>query len=94
MDLLIFLETLSPRVEYVFKHIFVKQLGLEIEFTTQINDFISSDKPKLSYTKLAITNSIFFYSHSLLYESAILEQDINLSIYRKVTPIVNIRFGY
>ena len=84
MDLLIFLETLSPRVEYVFKHIFVKQLGLEIEFTTQINEFISSDKPKFSYTKSAITNNIFFHSHSLLYESAIVEQDINVSIYRKI----------
>ena len=83
MDLLIFLETLSPRAEYVFRHIFVKQLGLEIEFTTQINEFISSDKPKLSYTKSAITDNIFFQSHSLLFESTIEEQDINLTIYEK-----------
>ena len=83
MDLLIFSETLSPRLEYVFNHIFVKQLGLKIGFTTQINDFIKSDKPKFSYSKLSISDSIFFQAHSLLYESDIIKQNINLSVYKK-----------
>tara|TARA_B100001113_G_C21070917_1_gene605527 strand:- start:134 stop:1453 length:1320 start_codon:yes stop_codon:yes gene_type:complete len=86
MDLLIFSETLSPRLEYVFNHIFVNQLGLQIKFTTQIKDFLNSNTPKLSYARNTTPNSMFFQAHSLLYDNTIVEQDINLSTYKK-TPI-------
>ena len=84
MGLLIFLETLSPRSEYVFNHIFVKQLGLKIQFTTKINDFLNSDQPKLSYTTQKPANGVFFQAHSLLSETTIVEQDIHLSFYKKI----------
>lgn len=82
MDLLIFADSISPRIEYVFNHIFVDQLGLKYKITTQINAFNASDKPKLSYSKKKITNGIFLQAHKILFETKIVKQDINISVYK------------
>mgnify|MGYP001428096958 CR=1 FL=1 len=83
MDLLIFADVISPRIEYVFNHVFTNQLGLKYKITTQINEFNASDQPKLSYAKQKVTNGIFLKAHSILFETDIVKQDINMSVYKK-----------
>ena len=82
MDLLIFADAISPRIDYVFNHVFVDQLGLKYKITTQINAFNASDKPKLSYSKKKITNGIFLQAHKILFETKIVKQEINTSVYK------------
>jgi len=64
--LLIFTQKNTPRIAYVFKHICTRILGLEVNFTSVIEEFISYTEPKASYGKQPLGNELFFQSHGLL----------------------------
>jgi hypothetical protein len=64
--ILIYIKKNTHRINYVFKHIFLRILGVEIEFTLSIEEFISHEGPKLSYGKKPLGNELFFQSHGLL----------------------------
>ncbi len=64
--LLIYTQKLTPRIDYIFKHICTRVLGLKIEFTTSIDVFISHNGEKCSYGKQPLGNELFFQSQGLL----------------------------
>jgi hypothetical protein len=64
--ILIYIRKNTHRINYVFKHIFLRILGVEVGFTVSIEEFISYEGPKLSYGKSPIGNELFFQSHGLL----------------------------
>jgi len=64
--LLVYIQKLTPRIDYTFKHICTRILGLQIEFTTTIEAFIAHQGPKLSYGKQPLGNELFLYAHGLL----------------------------
>ena len=49
--LLVYTHKITPRLRYVFKHICTRLLGIEVSFTTTIEEFIAHDSLKMSYTK-------------------------------------------
>lgn len=74
--LLVFTQKITPRIPYVFKHIFTRILGVEVAFTSVIEEFIAHTGPKLSYGKQPMGNEFFVQSHGLLTQQGIESVDI------------------
>ncbi len=64
--LLIYTQKITPRINYVFKHICTRILKFEIRFTSVIEEFIAHPGPKLSYGKQPMGNELFIQSEGLL----------------------------
>ncbi len=64
--LLIYTQKLTPRISYIFKHIGIRILGIELTFTSVIEEFIAHSGPKISYGKKPLGNELFFQSYGLL----------------------------
>jgi hypothetical protein len=64
--LLIYTQKLTPRISYIFKHICLHILGIEVLITSVIEEFISHSGPKISYGKKPMGNELFFQSYGLL----------------------------
>lgn len=64
--LLIYVQKLSPRIDYIFKQICNKILGIEISFTNEIEKFISHAAPKISYGPIPLGTELFFEASGLL----------------------------
>lgn len=76
--LLIYTHKITPRLTFIMRHIFVNLLGIEIDFTTKVEEFIKHSGPKITYTKQPLQNEFFVRSNELLFEQGI--NDIQVSI--------------
>ena len=74
--LLIYTHRITPRFSYIMRHLFVKILGVEIKFTTLVEDFIRHKGPKITYTKQPLQNEFFIRSNDLLFEQGINQFEI------------------
>lgn len=69
--LLIYVKEEASRISYIFKHICEQILGIEINFSTVLEEFISHQGPKISYGKKPLGNELFFQSYGLLEQQGI-----------------------
>jgi len=69
--LLIYTHKITPRFSYIMKQIFTRVLGVEIGFTTKVEDFIKHTGAKITYTKKPLQNEFFIRSNDLLFEHGI-----------------------
>ena len=76
--LLVYTHKLSPRITYIFKHILTRILHLEVGFTTKIEEFISHDGLKFSYTRQMLGNELFVKNNELLFNQGIDYIDISM----------------
>ncbi|WP_282112833.1 polysaccharide deacetylase family protein [Maribacter stanieri] len=76
--LLIYTHKITPRLTYIMRHVFVNILGVELDFTTKIEEFIKHTGPKITYTKQPLQNEFFIRSNELLFEQGV--NDIQLNI--------------
>ena len=76
--LLVYTHNITPRLKYVFKHVCTRVLGVEVSFTTKVEEFIVHDSLKMSYTKQQLSNEFFIKSHDLLFEQGLNDVDINV----------------
>ncbi len=76
--LLVYTHNITPRLKYIFKHICTRILGLEVSFTTKIEEFIAHDSLKMSYTKQQLGNEFFIKSHDILFEQGLNDIEINV----------------
>lgn len=76
---LIYTPKVTPRIIYVFKHICTHLLGLEIKFTTKIEEFIAHQGVKFSYGKKRLGNELFFQNVDLLLEQGL--SDLELKVH-------------
>ncbi|MCK0160651.1 polysaccharide deacetylase family protein [Allomuricauda sp. F6463D] len=77
--LLIFTHKVTNRLSYTAKQIFVKILGVEIGFTTKVEDFIKHNGPKMTYSKQPLQNEFFIRSNDLLFEQGINDLEVKVS---------------
>ncbi|MBO0343406.1 MAG: polysaccharide deacetylase family protein [Bacteroidota bacterium] len=77
--LLIFTHKVTNRLTYTAKQIFEKILGVEMGFTTKVEDFIKHDGPKMTYSKQPLQNEFFVRSNDLLFEQGINDLEIKVS---------------
>lgn len=76
--LLVYTHKITPRLKYVFKHICTRILGVEVSFTTKVEEFIAHDSLKISYTKQQLGNEFFVKSHELLFEQGLNDVEIHV----------------
>ncbi|WP_054851689.1 polysaccharide deacetylase family protein [Olleya sp. ITB9] len=76
--LLVYTHKISPRFKYVFKQICTRILGIPVNFTTVIEEFIAHDSLKMSYTRQPLSNEIFVRANELLFEQGLSDLDINV----------------
>ncbi|UII74924.1 polysaccharide deacetylase family protein [Flagellimonas sp. HMM57] len=77
--LLIYTHKITNRLTYTAKQIFEKILGVEITFTTKVEDFIKHSGPKITYSKQPLQNEFFVRSNDLLFEQGINDLEIKMS---------------
>ncbi len=76
--LLIYTLKNTQRITYIFKHICVRILGVKVEFTSVIEEFIAYSGPKLSYGKKELGNELFIQSSELLLQEGFESIDISV----------------
>ena len=76
--LLVYTHNIAPRLKYVFKHICTRILGVEVSFTTKVEEFIAHDSLKISYTKQQLGNEFFIKSHDILFEQGLNDIEIHV----------------
>lgn len=77
--LLIYSKKTTPRLKYIFKHIFQDILSIDIDFTSSIDSFINHQGAKISYGKKPLGNELFFQSHDILFDTGVSDIDIRVS---------------
>jgi len=77
--LLVYTHKITPRLNYIFKHFFVRMLHIPITFTTKVDEFVAHNGPKITYSKTALGSEFFIRSHDLLFEQGINDIDINVA---------------
>ncbi len=76
--LLIYTHKITPRFTYVMRHVFENILGVDVSFTTTIEDFIKHSGAKITYGKQPLQNEFFIRSNDLLYKQGINNLEINI----------------
>lgn len=76
---LVYTHKITPRLTYVFKHIFLRILRVPVSFTTKVEEFVAHNGPKLTYTKTALGKEFFIKNHALLFEQGINDLTVTLS---------------
>ncbi|MFT5256480.1 MAG: hypothetical protein ACI9KF_000095 [Arenicella sp.] len=76
--ILIYTHKITPRIRYIFKHIFTRTLLIPVDFTVKVEEFVAHNGPKLSYTKVPLGNEFFIKSNSLLFEQGVNDLEINV----------------
>ena len=76
--ILVFTNKITPRVKYIFKHIFTLRLGLEIEFTLDVNYFKEYDSFKMSYVDTQISDEFYINPSEILLSHKIEDLDIEV----------------
>tara|TARA_B100001113_G_scaffold83185_1_gene66133 strand:+ start:332 stop:1633 length:1302 start_codon:yes stop_codon:yes gene_type:complete len=76
--ILVYSHKITPRLTYIFRQIFIRVLGLPIDFTSTIEKFVSHSGPKLSYTHQPLGNEFFIGSDDLLFQQGIQEVPIEV----------------
>ncbi|MDC7995974.1 DUF7033 domain-containing protein [Altibacter sp. HG106] len=76
--LLVYTQKCTPRIDYVFKHICTRILGVKVDFTSTIEAFIAHTGPKMSYGKHPIGNELFVQSIGLLQQQGIESTEIHV----------------
>lgn len=74
--LLVYTHKITPRVRYIFNHILKRNLLIQVDFTTEVAEFVAHSGPKLSYTKNPLGSEFFIKSHDLLYEQGVNDLEI------------------
>ena len=74
--LLIYSHKITPRVRYIFKHIFTRTLLISVDFTSKIEEFVAHNGPKITYTKTPLGNEFFVKSNDLLFEQGVNDMEM------------------
>ncbi len=78
--LLVYTPQITPRVKYTFKQVCTRILGIPVNFTSTVEDFIAHDSLKMSYAKKPLGNEFFVRSHDLLFENGL--NDLEFTVYK------------
>lgn len=81
MELVVYTHKITPRVRYVFKHICTRILGIDVSFTSVVEEFIAHQGLKMSYAKQPLAKEFFVQSNVLLFEEGISDAEINVQVW-------------
>lgn len=81
---LIYTQKITPRITYTFRQVLCNILGLEIGFTSKVEEFIAHGGMKFSYGNKSLGNEIFVKAAGLLTEQGVSETEINVQQWEDV----------
>ncbi len=84
--LLVYTHKITPRLTYIFKHIFVRILNIPVSFTTKIEEFVAHSGLKMTYGKAPLGNEFYIRGHELLFEQGINDVDISVHMWDDEVP--------
>lgn len=76
--ILIYTHKITPRIKYIFKHIFTLRLGAKIDFTSDIQFFKEYDSFKISYADQPIKDEFYINPSEILLSHKIEDLDIEV----------------
>ncbi len=76
--LLVYTHKVTPRLNYIFKHICKRILDVPVSFTTTVEEFIAHDSLKMSYSRQALGNEFHVKSHDILFDQGLSDVDIQV----------------
>jgi len=76
--LFIFIPKSSPRITYVCKHICTRILGVDIQLSSSVEEFVAFNGPKISYGKQPLGNELFFQANGLLERQGVESIDVSV----------------
>lgn len=82
--LLIYVSAVTPRINYTFRQICTYILGLDIKFTSKIEEFIAYDGVKISYGKQKLGSEFFIQSSGLLNEQGFSDIEVRVGKWEDV----------
>jgi hypothetical protein len=88
--ILIYSHKLTPRLRYIFKTIFTDVLKAQVSFTNSIEEFEKYNSLKINYSRTKLNSGIFFQCSSILFETGINEQNINVFEFEGNTCFFNV----
>jgi len=74
--LLIYTHKITARFSYTMKQVLTRILGIDIIFTTKVEDFIKHTGPRITYSKQPLQNEFFVRSNELLFVHGIYDLQI------------------
>jgi hypothetical protein len=74
--ILIYCANITPRKEYIFKHVFRRLMVQDFKFTSEVSEFVSHSGVKFSYGPKPLGEELFIWSHGLLDENGIDDHEI------------------
>ena len=63
---LVYTHKITPRIRYIFKHIFENMLMINLDITNDVQIFVEYSGPKLSYSNKPLRDEFFIKSHLFL----------------------------
>jgi len=82
--LLIYTHKITSRFRYTMQQLFTRMLGIEVTYSTKVEDFIKHVGPKITYTKQPLQNEFFVRSNDLLFERGITDLNIDMDSWDEV----------
>lgn len=82
--LLVYTPKITSRLDFVFKHICTRILGLKVGFTDNVEVFQQEEGPKMVYAKQNLDASVFLEAHGLLHQVGFEDVSINLNNWDEV----------
>lgn len=76
--LLVYTHKITPRLNYIFKQVCTRILGIPVSFTTTVEEFIAHDSLKMSYSSQQLGNEFHIKSHAILFEQGLSDIDIHI----------------
>lgn len=74
--LLVFTPHITARLKFVFKQVCTRILGIEVNFTSKVEEFVAHDSIKMSYTNQQLGNEFHIKKHSILTEQGLSDTEI------------------
>jgi hypothetical protein len=82
--ILIFAPEITSRIEYTFGFIFQTILGVDLVFSSNPEEFIQSELPKINYSPTNLSSGLFLKAHPILFEKNIIYQEIEIVEYQQI----------
>jgi hypothetical protein len=82
--MLVYTHNVTPRVRYIFNLLFKELMGIEVEFTTDVQIFNASSSPKLAYSNYRLQDTLYIQAVDLLFETGTRKVPVEVFQYRSM----------
>src|SRR5687768_11045076 len=82
--MLVYTHNVTPRVRYIFNLLFRQLMGIEVEFTMDVQLFTGSSSPKLAYSSHRLADGLYIQAVELLFETGTRKVPVEVFHYRNL----------